>query len=158
MQTNNHKIVDYAPAAKVVWQLTMEQPSHCRTEKIPCVPATVFSVQPTRTRLWMLSVVWKVSMISLRLYHLMRVRKRSIAFPSLKDQKDIVTVLSNIDCKIALNRQINDNLRVNPNKKRFHLAIFRYYNYFCSIKQRCYGYTKSFRHANFSSWCPLVSF
>ena len=28
----------------------------------------------------------------------------------MKDQKNIVTVLSNIDCKIALNRQINDNL------------------------------------------------
>lgn len=33
-----------------------------------------------------------------------------IHIPSLKDQKNIVTVLSNIDCKIALNRQINDNL------------------------------------------------
>ena len=33
-----------------------------------------------------------------------------IQIPSLKDQKNIVTVLSNIDCKIALNRQINDNL------------------------------------------------
>lgn len=64
-------------------------------------------------------------MISLRLYHLMRVRKRSIAFPSLKDQKDIVTVLSNIDCKIALNRQINDNLRVNPNKKTLPSCYFQ---------------------------------
>lgn len=54
----------------------------------------------------------------------MRVRKRSIAFPSLKDQKDIVTVLSNIDCKIALNRQINDNLRVNPNKKNASILLF----------------------------------
>lgn len=33
-----------------------------------------------------------------------------IQIPSLKDQKNIVTVLSNIDCKIALNTQINDNL------------------------------------------------
>ena len=33
-----------------------------------------------------------------------------IQIPSLKDQKDIVTILSNIDSKIALNRQINDNL------------------------------------------------
>ena len=54
----------------------------------------------------------------------MRARKRSIAFPSLKDQKDIVTVLSNIDCKIALNRQINDNLRVNPNKKNASILLF----------------------------------
>lgn len=33
-----------------------------------------------------------------------------IQIPSLKDQKNIVTVLSNIDCKISLNTQINDNL------------------------------------------------
>ena len=49
------------------------------------------------------------------------------------------------------NKLNNEDLRVNQNKKRFHLAIFRYYNYFCSIKKRCYGYTKSFRQANFSS-------
>ena len=33
-----------------------------------------------------------------------------IQIPSLKNQKNIATVLSNIDCKIALNTQINDNL------------------------------------------------
>ena len=67
------------------------------------------------------------------------------------EEENIGNIIVNIESKIALNRQINDNLRVNQNKKRFHLAIFRYYNYFCSIKKRCYGYTKSFRQANFSS-------
>lgn len=46
-------------------------------------------------------------------------------FPSLSDQEHIASVLTNIDRKIALNRQINDNLRASRAQSQTQFELCR---------------------------------
>lgn len=48
-----------------------------------------------------------------------------IALPALEVQKHIASILSNIDCKIELNRQINQNLRASRAQRQTQFELCR---------------------------------